>query len=139
MTKPSERKKRGPKPKPKVEVAPAPEAVEPVEVDTTDIDEVLGFAGPAHDHDEPAAPESALPLVDGADPKWAIAAAVGARHVQFTAHDHVTVRELVGMLDAQTITIPGHATPILIAARTLTPPEQHPARVTFTVRERINA
>ena len=40
MTKP-EPKKRGPKPKPKVEVAPAPEAVEPVEVDTTDFKDAV--------------------------------------------------------------------------------------------------
>ena len=138
MTKPSERKKPGPKPKPKADaVEPVEVAVASVDADDAAIREAVAEA--VADSDEPAAPEHALPLIDGTDPKWAITAAVGARHVQFTAHDHITVRDLVGMLDAKTITIPGHATPILIAARTLTPPEQHPARVTFTVRERINA
>ncbi len=136
MTKPSERKKPGPKPKPKADaVEPVEVAVASVDADDAAIREAVAEA--VADSDEPATPEHALPLIDGADPKWAVSAAVGARHVQLTAHDHVTARELVGMLDAQTITHPGHATPILIAARTLTPPEQHPARVTFTVRERI--
>lgn len=152
MTKP-EPKKRGPKPKPKVEASPAP--VGEIPLDRTD-EERAGDVSEADrarlqakafeaqveaaaNYDEPAQPEPALPLIDNADPAWARTAAVGARHVQYTAHDHITPTDVVHTLEAQTVTIPGHTEPLHIAARTITPPKLRPVRVTFTVRERINA
>lgn len=152
MTKP-EPKKRGPKPKPKVEEAA------PVEVDvvvaTADADEVIAavdaaleaVAAPEPVEPEPVEPVAvepqpearSFPLIDGVDPKWAQHASIGARHIQFVAHPDVKHADLLGVLGANSVTIPGHAAPTLIASRTITPPKLHPVRVTFTVRERIEA
>lgn len=141
MTKP-EPKKRGPKPKPKHdEVIVEPEAA-PINVEVASIigaDPVIAeaVADAVADHDEPAQPEPAFPLIDGADPKFAASVSIGSRHIQFTAHDHITPADVVHLLEAKTVHIPGHAEAINIAARTITPLKMRPVRVTFTVREPI--
>lgn len=143
MTQPA-RKKPGPKPKPKPvddaamdaleaeRAAIAEQAAEPAPVEPVDARD---------DHDEPATdPEPAavhMPLIDGADPAWAISASVGSRHIQLVARDEVKHADVVSMLAANTVTIPGHNRPTLIASRSITPPALRPVRITFTVRERI--
>lgn len=133
-------KKRGPKPKPKV--------VEPeVIVASVDVESVIAQVDaaveakavePAPVEVEPEPEARSFPLIDGVDPKWAASVSVGARHIQFVAKDDVKHADLIGTLGAGTVTLPGHA-PILVASRTITPPKLHPVRVTFTVRENINA
>jgi hypothetical protein len=85
----------------------------------------------------PAAPAPIIPPIDGAIPDWAVSSATGARHITYTAHDHITAHDLAGTLGAQSVLLPGHNTAHSIAARTITPPKLRPARVTFTFRENI--
>ncbi len=128
-------KKRGPKPKPKVVEAEAVAAPSSVEVYAEAI--VSPVVEPVNMDPVPEA--RSFPLIDGVDPVWAQHVSVGSRHIQFVARDDVKHADLIGMLSAGTVTLHGHATPILIASRTITPPKLHPVRVTFTVRENINA
>lgn len=137
MTKPA--RKNAAKPKPEAAKVAEPEAVEAPIEEAPAVVEAAPAEDVTADHDELAQPEAALPLIDGMDPEWAVSASVGSRYVQFTAHDGVAHAELTHMLGAKTVHIPGHAEAMHIASRTMTPPKLHPVRVTFTVRERIEA